>query len=604
MKRSARLLWPVLTLAVIVAVCAAVAGSATMGTSPALAGKVRPTPTPTPTPTAPASLAALATDPSPWLHLEPNSLQVSPLYLGATPRELALGLTPVDGGVAKLPASLKAIGDVQLKGIRQTLIAKKFATARQTLTVECWPVRDYRGRLTWCFARWRTSATDPWRWLSTGDVLNTDPNTIAPKPLDPAVAGDFTDIFGADDDYGWYTEPQFSNSIWVERTADMAFAKPIEAWLPSSQRAAYAQRADLAGRVALVVPPPARLNGKPITYTAVTVKSTGTAWPSSITWTAEPVAPGPAAGSALITSWPAGFDAAYRADLLAMDGEAPAVFPISGRVETFTVKNNALADNQLEDVFAYLEERYAQTGLRTWRQSFTWRGMPQTNLFAEIPGSDPGLAPLLLADHVDTAFDEDLAMKGIYLAVPGADDNATASAALLRAAEVLKDRHPQRSIWLVHFTGEEFPADDLGARALVSKMLSDRQDIAGLVLLDMIGFAGVGETQFQINPGPHASSLHMAAVALDAQADVSPELTPLLEPRYSDRSYLYNTDGIILSENGYPVVLINEHINYYTRLMRAAYHDMNDTSAKVNFPFAVKLTKVAIETTARLAGAQ
>ena len=581
----------VLVLGVMLALLLAQAGGAA-------AAAAKPTPTPTPTPT---SLAALATDLSPWLHLEANSLQVSPLYLGSTPRELALGLTPVDGKIAKLPATLKAIGDVQLKGIRQEMIAKKVITAKQTLTVEVWPVREYRGRLTWCFARWRTSSSDPWRWLSPAYILNTDPNTIAPETLDPTVAGDFTDIFGADDDYGWYTEPQFSNSIWVERSADMALAKPIEAWLPSAQRAAYSQRTDLAGRVALVVPPPARLNGKPITYTAVTVKSTGTVWPSSITWTATPPVPVAEPGSTVISSWPAGFDAAYRADLLAMDGEAEAVFPISGRRVTFAVKNNALADNQLQDVFSYLEERYAQLSLRTWRQSFTWRDMPQTNLFVEIPGTDRGLAPLLVADHVDTAFDEDLAIKGIYQAVPGADDNATASSALLRAAEVLKGRQPRRTIWLVHFTGEEFPADDLGARALVSKMLGDRQDIYGLVLLDMIGFAGVGETQYQINPGPHAASLRMASVALDASADQAPDLTPLLEPRYSDRSYLYNTDGIILSENGYPVVLINEHLNYYTRLMRAAYHDMGDTSDKVNFPFAVKLTKVAIETVARLA---
>jgi hypothetical protein len=85
---------------------------------------------------------------------------------------------------------------------------------------------------------------------------------------------------------------------------------------------------------------------------------------------------------------------------------------------------------------------------------------------------------------------------------------------------------------------------------------------------------------------------------------VSPQLTPLLESRYSDRSYLYNTDGIIFSENGYPVVLINEHLKYYTRLMRAAYHDMGDTSDKVNFPFAVAITKVVIETVARLAEAK
>ncbi len=601
MTKTARLCLLVLLSLLLVAALAAVAGAAIPGASPDAVVLAKPSPVPTPS--SPASLAALATDAGPWLHLEANSLQRSPLYLGSTPRELALRLAPADGGVAKLPATLKALGELQVKGIRQSLIARKTITSKQTLTVEAWPIRDDRGRFTWCFARWRVAATNPWRWLSPADIQNTDPNTFVPETLDPSVPADHTQIFGAADDYGWNVEPAFSNCIWVERAADPGLARCYEAWLPSAQRDAYSQRTDLAGRLALVVPPPARLNGTALTY-VVSATDTRTTWPSAIVWTAEPATPGPAAGPAVITTWPADFDAAYRADLLAMDGEAPAVFPISGRSVTFTNKNNALPDNQLADVFSYLEERYAQLGLRTWRQSFSWRDMPQTNLFAVIPGTNPKLAPLLVADHVDTALDEDLALKSIYLAVPGADDNASATAALLRAAAVLKDRQPERPIWLVHFTGEEFPADDLGARALVSQLLGDGQDIAGLVLLDMIGFAGVGQTQYQVNPGPHAASLDMAAVVLDAQADVAPQLTPLLEPRYSERSYLYNTDGIILSENGYPVVLINEHINYYTRLMRAAYHDMGDTSDKINFPFAVALTKVAIETTARLAGVE
>ena len=407
--------------------------------------------------------------------------------------------------MAKLPATLKTLGELQLKGIRQSLIAKKTITSKQTLTVEAWPIRDDRGRLTWCFARWRVAAERPLALAEPGRHPEHGSRTPScrrrsTRPCRPTTRS----IFGAADDYGWNVEPAFSNCIWVERAADPALARCWEAWLPSAQRAAYSQRTDLASRLALVVPPPARLNGAALTYT-VAATDTKTTWPSAIVWTAAPATPGPAAGSAVITSWPAGFDAAYRADLLAMDGEAPAVFPISGRSVTFTNKNNALADNQLADVFSYLEERYAQLGLDTWRQSFTWRGMPQTNLVAVIPGTNSRLAPLLLADHVDTALDEDLALKSIYLAVPGADDNASATAALLRAATVLKDRQPERPIWLVHFTGEEFPADDLGARALVSKLLGDDQDIAGMVLLDMIGFAGVGETQFQINPGPHAA---------------------------------------------------------------------------------------------------
>lgn len=545
-------------------------------------------------------LSVFATDPSPWLHLEANSLQRSPVYLGSTPRELALGLAPVDGGVAKLPATAKSLAELQLKGIYQRLVAAKTITSKQTLTVESWPVRDDRGRLTWAFARWRVGSTNPWRWLRGADTLNTDPNTFAPYTLDPTVSGDHTAIFGAPDDYGWYVEPDFGDAIWVRRSADPALAAPIEAWLPNSRLAVYAGR-DLSDRLALVLPPPARLNGKPITY-RLAVKGNVVTWPAGFTWTTPPAEPGPTPGEILIDAYPAGFATAYRNDVLAMDGEADAVFPISGRVERFTVKNNALADNQLAAVFDYLDERYEQLGLQTWRQDFVWRGMPQTNLVAVIPGTDPSLSPLLIADHVDTAFDEDLALKGIWMAVPGGDDNATGSAAVLRAADVLRDRDSRRTIWLVHFTGEEFPADDLGARALVSEMLGEGQDIYALLLIDMIGFAGTYQQQFQLSAGNQAVSLHVASVGLDAAADVAPELVPLLRTRYDDRSYLYNTDGIIFSENGYPVVLFNEYLNYYTRLMRAAYHDMNDTSDKVNFEYAVAITKVIIETAAREAG--
>ena len=136
---------------------------------------------------------------------------------------------------------------------------------------------------------------------------------------------------------------------------------------------------------------------------------------------------------------------------------------------------------------------------------------------------------------------------------------------------------------------------------MVSSLLGGKKDIAGLVLLDMIGYAGVATSQFQINPGPHAASVDDGEGRPRRRRRSGAGPVPLYEPRYSDRSYLYNTDGIIFSENGYPVVLINEHINYYTRLMRDAYHETSDTSDRINFEFAVKLTKISIETVARLA---
>ena len=205
-----------LSLAVVAALAAAAGAATTDGSGGAvLAAKPSPLPRPCRRPPSRRSRPTRARG-STWRRSRCSVRRTTSVHASRT----GSGPTPVDGGVAKLPATLKALGELQLKGIRQSLIAKKTTTSKQTLTVEAWPIRDNRGRLTWTFARWRTAATNPWRWPSTADIQNTDPNTFAPETLDPAVPADYTDIFGAPDDYGWNVEPAFSNCVWVERAAD------------------------------------------------------------------------------------------------------------------------------------------------------------------------------------------------------------------------------------------------------------------------------------------------------------------------------------------------------------------------------------------------
>ena len=80
-----------------------------------------------------------------------------------------------------------------------------------------------------------------------------------------------------------------------------------------------------------------------------------------------------------------------------------------------------------------------------------------------------------MADHYDTAYmddryDAELGGSGARLAACGADDNHSATAALMLAAPIFLELSRQGQlgcdVWLVHLTGEEFPADCLGARAL------------------------------------------------------------------------------------------------------------------------------------------
>src|SRR5262249_48809061 len=143
-------------------------------------------------------------------------------------------------------------------------------------------------------------------------------------------------------------------------------------------------------------------------------------------------------------------------------------------------------------------------------------------------------------------------------------------------------------VWLVHLTGEEFPGDDLGARELVRTILAGTsplqpgQRLRGFVLLDMIGTVPSKEKArpiVQLNAGEGEESLALAGVALSSVAHVAPALTPVFRSRFDPRSYLYNTDGLVFSNAGVPVVFLNEHINYlenYSDRELDNYHTTQD----------------------------
>ncbi|MEI6493812.1 MAG: M28 family peptidase [Verrucomicrobiota bacterium] len=560
------------------------------------------------------SLARFVRDPRPWLHLPANSEQRQPVYLGATPRELALNISPSDGGKPVLVESLRADGERQAREVRRALIAENKIRASDAVEFEAWPVRGDLGELNWAYARWRVKGEARWQWLDASMLPSSPQPHVAPflpVLLDPAKKKDFGMIF--DDALKLkelYDKPVFGDCMWTDPARDGAV---IEAWLPLKEREGYGKK--LAGRLGRgekvpacrLLPQPARLTGRPATF-ILTVDSEGLKWPDEIRWKpAHTQLPRTTGVSYRVNHWPGDFTAAYRKDVMALDGEQDAVFPRSGRKVRFTRKNSIDPHNQLRDVVRFLEERYRQLGIKTRRQEFTWRGIPQVNLIAVLPGTekDASRRPVLMADHIDTAFCEDIYDKNRQrVSAPGADDNLSATGVLLRAADVLKDKKFPRDIWLVHLTGEEFPADDLGARFLVGGLLRDRQDIEGLVLMDMIGHRESADDRiFQVNPGDDKASLDMAKTAIDSAAGLT-RLAPKLRTRFDPRSYLYNTDGLTFADAGYPVVFLNEHINRLENFWRKGYHHTTDNSKKMDWSYASDIGKAAIQTAATLAEKQ
>src|SRR5262249_19203827 len=107
------------------------------------------------------------------------------------------------------------------------------------------------------------------------------------------------------------------------------------------------------------------------------------------------------------------------------------------------------------------------------------KGRQERNIVVRIPGRDPAQA-VIMADHYDTAYMHDLYYvaeggTGARLAAAGADDNHSATAALLLAAPLLlqlsREGQLGCDVWLVPLTGEEFPADCLGARHLAGALV-------------------------------------------------------------------------------------------------------------------------------------
>jgi hypothetical protein len=317
-------------------------------------------------------------------------------------------------------------------------------------------------------------------------------------------------------------------------------------------------------------------------------------------------------------------------------------------------------------------ERHGMQGrARVFDHCFTWltdfdlswseaweknqKGQAQErNIVLIIPGRNRAQA-VIMADHYDTAYMEDVfeparGGDGLRAAAAGADDNHSATATLLAAAEVFlplaRAGRLERDIWLVHLTGEEFPSDCLGARALAQALVekslhltaedgSSRDlsavRVVGAFVLDMIGHNNHHDRDvFQIASGEGAGSARLALrahlanqrwnqQAMEANAapprrglsraqcmpdgkEVPPPFAHLpvageVRVEWEPRSSLYNTDGQIFSDLGIPVVLFMENYD----INRTGYHDTDDTMKNIDLDYASAVAAIAIESVAAMA---
>src|SRR5262245_33776289 len=299
-----------------------------------------------------------------------------------------------------------------------------------------------------------------------------------------------------------------------------------------------------------------------------------------------------------------------------------------------------------------------------WRTDFnySWMGgwlknqetSAERDIVVVIPGKDRTRA-VIMGDHYDTAYMHDRFYKemggsGARVAACGADDNHSATAAMMLAAPILLDLSKKGKlgcdVWLVHLTGEEFPADCLGARALTERVVEGTLKlhmpggktrdlsgvrIKGLYVSDMIAHNNDRARDiFQISPGTGRQSFWLAEQAHIAnevwnesvpewnkQPDRAgrprgrrsphgaaiPEIAPFLSLEGQVRlptdpkSTIFNTDAQVFSDAGVPCVLFMENYD----INRTGYHDTHDTMALIDLDYGAAVCANTIESVARAA---
>ena len=587
--------------------------------------------------------------------------QYWPFWLGLSPLELATnGDLPLPTK-QRVPNVLQALILPQVTELLQAAaeqgqVVLHPSAVGSLMWIEAWPTEDPNtGRWTMAYARYSLDTTEDashnpsdasWQFLYPIISQNfSDPSVltiVVPQLYELWNASQAENVFASFTQLdGLYDDPAYANCIFAQEPSNESDTHGwiFSAWQPAlvevleraEARSFYANPQLPVGQrfVCYAINQPPWLNRQPVTWKLlVTLNVSRDGLPvvdkvvianesDVIDWVlVNDTLPNLPDNMASTLAEPIVYFSqsdveAWSHDVKVFSGELPLFLPISKTTfSNITHKNAADPFSQLPIVLQWLEERYWVLNISTRRDCFPYRNQTHCNLIAILPGEDAALPPILFMDHYDTAYDEDVfAINQTRVSAPGADDNGSAVATLLRAAALLILQQRNRTIWLVHITGEEYPSDDLGVRHLLNGLLAASTPIYGVILMDMIAWrSGDEDTIFQVNAAPDETSRFFAKVALESILTLKRlgALPVPLEAVYRSRldpySYLFNTDGDTIANLGFPVILLNEHINWYENFNRDCYHTSCDVFAQISVPYAASTVHSAIETLARLAG--
>jgi len=245
-----------------------------------------------------------------------------------------------------------------------------------------------------------------------------------------------------------------------------------------------------------------------------------------------------------------------------------------------------------DDATDYLEAEFRKVPrLDVDRQYFTaesWGGATKTvaNVVAVMPGVKHPGQEIVVGAHFDSATYGSFGDPAAH--APGADDDASGTAAVVECARVLSAYAFDRTVVFVAFNAEEVGL--FGSEAYADAAAERGDDIRAMVNLDMVAYDNDGVLDADVIT--NGESYDLAELMVEKAADYTPIEMRVVEMNvpYSDHYYFW--------ENGYRAIWQYEGWNDETPYI----HTDQDTVATLNPVFFEEMTKAFVATVFDLAG--
>ena len=234
----------------------------------------------------------------------------------------------------------------------------------------------------------------------------------------------------------------------------------------------------------------------------------------------------------------------------------------------------------------YIYNAFSGLGLDDVRFApFTFSGSYSSrNVVAEKTGETyPGDIVIICAHYDSTS-----PSASRQTLAPGADDNASGTAAVLEAARVLAAFPVDFTVRFIAFSAEEWGL--YGSRAYAAAARQAGESIVGVINLDMIAYANAMPEDLQVIVNPASGWLADRFLVSAANYGV------LGATKTVDASFVYS-DHAPFWDSGYPALLAIED----DPLTNPYYHKTTDTLDKLNLEFFTSATRASVGLLAELA---